>query len=209
MLGLVGTRLTAEFCFCQSVRPCRITFLKFLRNKLSNRAYISERRAVSGIRGGGPIGMNRMFADASTCIAIRRQILMIAALGGLFSAGAQAQVASVYGGADGLCGTRTANGERLDCKAMTAAHRTLPFGTRLRVCYQGCVVVRINDRGPFTHGRHIDLTPAAARAIGLTDVGRVSIIRDIDPPGASTSLAVAAPAGDQAKRPKMAERPVF
>jgi rare lipoprotein A len=130
---------------------------------------------------------------------------MIAALGGLFSAGAQAQVASVYGGADGLCGTRTANGEKLDCKAMTAAHRTLPFGTRLRVCYQACVVVRINDRGPFTHGRHIDLTPAAARAIGLKDVGHVSII----PPGASFSLAVSAPAGDQAKKPKTTERPVF
>jgi rare lipoprotein A len=71
---------------------------------------------------------------------------------------------------------------------MTAAHRTLPFGAQVRVCHHGCVVVRINDRGPFTHGRHIDLTPAAARAIGLKDVGRVSMTRNIDPTVKSISL---------------------
>jgi rare lipoprotein A len=86
-----------------------------------------------------------------------------------------AEVASVYGGADGRCGSRTANGERVDCAAMTAAHRTLPFGTEVKVCHHGCVVVRINDRGPFVSGRHIDLTPAAARAIGLDDIGQVTM----------------------------------
>ena len=90
---------------------------------------------------------------------------------------AHAEVASVYGGSDGLCGSRTANGERVNCSAMTAAHRTLPFGTRVTVCHHGCVVVRINDRGPFAPGRHIDLTPAAARAIGLTEIGHVSLSR--------------------------------
>jgi rare lipoprotein A len=90
---------------------------------------------------------------------------------------ANAEVASVYGGSDGLCGSRTASGERMNCSALTAAHRTLPFGTRVTVCHQGCVVVRINDRGPFVPGRHIDLTPAAARAIGLGQTGRVSLSR--------------------------------
>ena len=90
---------------------------------------------------------------------------------------ASAEVASVYGGLDGLCGSQTASGERVDCSAMTAAHRTLPFGSRVRVCHNGCVVVRINDRGPFVPGRHIDLTPAAARAIGLIEIGRVSLSR--------------------------------
>jgi rare lipoprotein A len=85
-----------------------------------------------------------------------------------------AEVASVYGGADGFCGTRTANGEHVNCAAMTAAHRTLPFDTKVKVCHHGCVVVRINDRGPFVRGRDIDLTPAAARAIGLDDVGHVT-----------------------------------
>jgi Lytic transglycolase len=47
----------------------------------------------------------------------------------------------------------------MNCGALTAAHRTLPFGSRVKVCHSGCVVVRINDRGPFVAGRHIDLTP--------------------------------------------------
>jgi rare lipoprotein A len=88
---------------------------------------------------------------------------------------ALAEVASIYGGSDGLCGHRTANGERLNCAAMTAAHRRLPFGTSVRVCHSGCVTVRINDRGPWVRGRDIDLSPAAARAIGLYQTGRVTI----------------------------------
>jgi rare lipoprotein A len=59
---------------------------------------------------------------------------------------------------------------------MTAAHRTLPFGTQVTVCHHGCVV-RINDRGPFVRGRHIDFTPAAARAIGLNQTGHVTLNR--------------------------------
>ena len=90
---------------------------------------------------------------------------------------AHAEIASIYGGNDGLCGSRTANGERLNRGAMTAAHRTLPFGTLVQVCHNGCVVVRINDRGPFARGRHIDLSPAAARAIGLNKTGHVTISR--------------------------------
>src|SRR5579863_1462843 len=88
---------------------------------------------------------------------------------------AYAEVASIYGGRDRLCGHRTANGERFNCLAMTAAHRTLPFGTRVRVCHSGCVTVRINDRGPWVRGRHLDLSPAAARAIGLSQTGRVTM----------------------------------
>ena len=89
----------------------------------------------------------------------------------------RAEVASIYGGPDGLCGSRTANGERLNCAAMTAAHRTLPFGTLVEVCHNGCVTVRINDRGPFVRGRQIDLSPAAARAIKLNQTGHVTINR--------------------------------
>jgi rare lipoprotein A len=88
---------------------------------------------------------------------------------------AHAEIASIYGGSDGLCGHRTANGERLNCAAMTAAHRTLPFGTHVVVCHDGCVTVSINDRGPWVRGRHIDLSPAAARAIGLHQTGHVTI----------------------------------
>jgi rare lipoprotein A len=92
-----------------------------------------------------------------------------------FASTAHAEMASVYGGPDGYCGSPTANGERVDCSAMTAAHRRLPFGARVRVCHSGCVTVRINDRGPWVRGRDIDLSPAAARAIGLDGTGPVTI----------------------------------
>jgi rare lipoprotein A len=82
-------------------------------------------------------------------------------------------VASFYGYESG---PRTASGERFDPNAMTAAHRTLPFGTLVRVTYQGrSVVVRINDRGPFVRGRDIDLSEGAARRIGLPGVGPVTM----------------------------------
>jgi rare lipoprotein A len=87
-----------------------------------------------------------------------------------------AEVANVYGGPDGLCGSHTANGEHVNCSAMTAAHRTLPFGSEVKVCHRGCVVVRINDRGPFVPGRQIDLTTAAARAIGLDQIGNHTLM---------------------------------
>jgi rare lipoprotein A len=61
---------------------------------------------------------------------------------------------------------------------LTAAHRSLPFGTRVRVTNRSngrSVVVRINDRGPFVHGRIIDLTPAGARAIGMDGLAKVSV----------------------------------
>jgi rare lipoprotein A len=111
---------------------------------------------------------------ASVCF-IRIFVGMALILFSFASSAAHAQMASVYGGRDGLCGRPTANGERLNCSAMTAAHRKLPFGTRLRVCHNGCVTVRINDRGPWVRGRDIDLSPAAARAIGLNNTGHVTL----------------------------------
>jgi rare lipoprotein A len=83
-------------------------------------------------------------------------------------------MASYYGNESG---SRTASGQRFNQNAMTAAHRTLPFGTKLRVTHGGqSVVVTINDRGPFVRGRVLDLSTGAARAIGLTSagVGRVT-----------------------------------
>ena len=88
---------------------------------------------------------------------------------------ANAEMASIYGGRDGLCGRRTANGERLNCAALTAAHRKWRFGTLVRVCHNGCVTVRINDRGPWVKGRDIDLSPAAGNAIGISSTGHVTL----------------------------------
>ena len=83
-------------------------------------------------------------------------------------------MASYYGNESG---SKTASGQRFNQNAMTAAHRTLPFGTKLRVTHGGrSVVVTINDRGPFIRGRVLDLSTGAARAVGLTGagVGRVT-----------------------------------
>jgi rare lipoprotein A len=82
-------------------------------------------------------------------------------------------IASYYGNESG---SKTASGQRFNQNAMTAAHRTLPFGTRLKVTHGGrSVTVTVNDRGPFIRGRVLDLSKGAARAIGLTGrgVGRV------------------------------------
>jgi rare lipoprotein A len=77
--------------------------------------------------------------------------------------------ASFYGNESG---SKTASGQRFNQNAMTAAHKTLPFGTKLRVTHGGqSVVVTINDRGPFIRGRVLDLSTGAARAIGLTSRG--------------------------------------
>ena len=83
-----------------------------------------------------------------------------------------AGVASVYSGG------HTASGEHMTAGGMTAAHRTLPFGTSVTVVNSRngrIVIVRINDRGPFVRGRIIDLSPAAARAIGISGLAPVSL----------------------------------
>ena len=80
---------------------------------------------------------------------------------------------SWYGGY--FHGRTTANGETYNMYGFTAAHKTLPFGTRLRVCYQGCVDVRINDRGPYIGARELDLSYGAAQAIGLINPGVANV----------------------------------
>ena len=82
-------------------------------------------------------------------------------------------MASFYGNESG---SRTASGQRFNQNAMTCAHRSLPFGTKLKVTHgDRSVVVTVNDRGPFIRGRVLDLSTGAARAVGLTSrgVGRV------------------------------------
>ena len=81
-------------------------------------------------------------------------------------------IAAIHSGKTG----KTTSGEAFNPESMTAAHRSLPFGTMVRVTNTQnarSIVVRINDRGPFTRGRVIDVTPAAARALGFS--GLVSV----------------------------------
>ena len=83
--------------------------------------------------------------------------------------------ASFYGAESGR---RTASGLPFRPEGFTAAHRSLPFGSRLRVCLAGCVVVTVTDRGPFAPGRQLDLSRGAARAIGLVARGVAVITAD-------------------------------
>lgn len=88
--------------------------------------------------------------------------------------------ASYY--ADRFIGQRTASGERYDPDALTAAHRSLPFGTQVRVTRLSngqSVVVRINDRGPFVRGRVIDVSHAAARRLDMMREGVVSVTVEV------------------------------
>lgn len=98
--------------------------------------------------------------------------LVISTMAVPVAASAQSGIASIYSGG------RTANGEHAIPSRLTAAHRTLPFGTMVRVTNHRSgrsVVVRINDRGPFVRGRVIDVTPAAAHALGFSGLAPVTL----------------------------------
>jgi rare lipoprotein A len=124
--------------------------------------------------------MSSGFALVQTMVLTH--VLILGAVVGMKSEGfasdrsdSSSGIASVY---DHSAGAATASGEPLCDDAMTAAHRTLPFGTMVRVINRRnghVAVVRINDRGPFVRGRVIDLSPAAGRALGLSGLVEVSL----------------------------------
>jgi rare lipoprotein A len=112
-----------------------------------------------------------MIARLSAALCGAAVVLAVAS-----NAQAQSGTASVYA----YGGGKTASGERASAQALTAAHRTLPFGARVRVTNKRngrSIVVRINDRGPFIKGRIIDLTPAGARALGFSGLAPVTVER--------------------------------
>ncbi len=117
-----------------------------------------------------------------------RRLLLLLALGLLAACSSGGRATGAGGGAtfegeasyisDRLAGNSTASGEPYDPQALTAAHRTLPFGTRVRVRRLDTgaeVVVRVNDRGPFVDGRVIDLSRAAAERLGMLRAGVVDV----------------------------------
>jgi len=127
-----------------------------------------------------------------------RQATLIAAVlmvaGGIASAGAATpapkRLSSVAAYYDTSYKGRTASGERYDPNKFTAAHKTLPFGTHLRVTNTRTgrsVVVTVNDRGPFTKGRMLDLSLAAAKALHMTDRGLVPVTAEVQPVSITTA----------------------
>ncbi len=112
---------------------------------------------------------------------------------------AETGIASVYA----YSGSKTASGERANPGALTGAHRTLPFGSQVRVTNKRngqSVVVRINDRGPFVRGRVIDVTPAAARVLGFSGLAPVTL---------DSSSGVATSRGGTASFASVREKPAI
>ena len=110
----------------------------------------------------------------SLLLAVAVMLLELFAPTGAF---AESGVASVYSTESG---SRTASGQPLNPRALTAAHRSLPFGTKVRVSNRKngrSVIVTINDRGPFVRGRIIDVSPAAARELGFSGLAPVTLLR--------------------------------
>ena len=129
-----------------------------------------------------------MRANLTTIMAIA--LLCISPAGNAFAQGLKqfSGVAAFYS-AD--YSGRTARGDRYDPNKFTAAHRSLPFGTRLRVTdpkSRRSVVVVVNDRGPFTKGRVLDLSLAAAKALRMTGRGLMKVTAEIQPAAAYSTL---------------------
>ena len=116
----------------------------------------------------------RVFADRMFPIVVVVMTICASTVLTDSSAMAETGIASVYA----YSGGKTASGERANPGGFTAAHRTLKFGTQVRVTNRRNgrnVVVRINDRGPFVRGRVIDITPAAAHALGFSGLASVTL----------------------------------
>lgn len=107
-----------------------------------------------------------------------RRAFRVLAAGVALAACTQAANAQCGGASWYAMKSRTASGERMDPSAMTAAHRSLPFGTKIKVTNRRngrAVVVRINDRGPFVGGRVLDLSKAAAKHLGFLRKGHTKV----------------------------------
>ena len=125
--------------------------------------------------------MTRRVLSMNTLLMTRLLVSLVAICGaamffiaGSTNAMAEFGIASVYA----YSSSKTASGERANPSGLTAAHRTLPFGSRVRVTDKRngrSVTVRINDRGPFVRGRVIDITPAGANALGFSGLAPVML----------------------------------
>src|SRR5262249_52397158 len=105
-------------------------------------------------------------------------VLLVLSLTAMISVSSPSMAALETGIASVYSGEKTANGEYAHATALTAAHKSLPFGTKVKVTNLETgrfVIVRINDRGPYIKGRIIDLTPAGAKAIGSSGLARVAL----------------------------------
>lgn len=112
----------------------------------------------------------------------KRSIVAVSAIAGLMITASSVVASAQCGRASWYAlHSRTASGERMNPSDMTAAHRSLPFGTKLKVTNKSngkSVVVRVNDRGPFVRGRVLDLSKGAAQRLGFIGSGHTSVCMD-------------------------------
>ena len=128
------------------------------------------------------IGAALLTADCSGPTATRGPAGMSGRTGGATAARAHAPASGHAPSVAAVDGASTGVASYYDAAGLTAAHRTLPFGTRVRVTNTTngrSVVVRINDRGPFIRGRSIDLSHSAAAAVGMTEVGLAKVRMEV------------------------------
>jgi peptidoglycan lytic transglycosylase len=121
-------------------------------------------------------------ANRSTSVVTNRRVAVASPLAASGRGTVETQVASHGLASFYTEGTQTANGERFDTHQLTAAHRTLPFGTRLRVTNVTSgrsVTVRVNDRGPFIPGRVVDVSYSAAETLGIVGKGIAKVKLDV------------------------------
>ena len=143
--------------------------------------------AIAGLMSPGPVQADELAAGdriaslTETVAALDESIRIEPKAEAVYEMIGQGE-ASYYGRE--LAGNRTASGERFDPNAFTAAHRTLPLGTRLRVTNVAngrSVIVRVNDRGPFVRSRLIDVSFGAAREIQMVRSGKAQVRLEIVP----------------------------
>ena len=109
---------------------------------------------------------------------VTKPLTIAALILGIVTVPVEASTVKVSWYGPGFHGRKTASGEVFNKWAMTAAHRTFKFGTRLRLTYKGkSVIVRVNDRGPFIKGRQLDISQAAARKLGCKGVCVVTMTK--------------------------------
>jgi rare lipoprotein A len=167
--GMLAGALASAFAIGQDIRPAAAHTQSMPAKHSFHRQNFSHEARSHWRSYRRPHNIEASPALAGIPRSKNTQLDRIAGAGRSFS---DSGIASVYSGG------RTANGEEMNAQAMTAAHRTLPFGTHVTVVNNTngrAVVVRINDRGPFVHGRVIDLSPAAAHAIGISGIAPVSL----------------------------------
>lgn len=141
--------------------------------------HMSVALALAGLMPSAPVQAGDRLDSLTSVVSALDESLPVPIREAVYEAIGQGE-ASYYG--NELAGNRTASGERFNPAGLTAAHRTLPLGTKLRVtnlANNRSVVVRVNDRGPFVHSRLLDVSLGAAREIGMVRTGKAQVRLEI------------------------------